>query len=78
MRLVVSGALWGWASVAGDVECGVSPLPEPCCSADACTEAAGSEDEEGSGLLIDELPDEILEHVLYQHRQGMFDSSHKS
>lgn len=55
----------------------VPPLPQPRCSADACTEAPGSEDEEGSqGLLIDELHDEILEHVMYQLRQGMSDCSH--
>jgi len=57
----------------------VSPLPQPCCSTDACTETLGSDDEEESqGLLIDDLPDEILENIMYQLREGMLDCSQKS
>lgn len=52
----------------------VSPLPQPCCSADGCTEILGSDDEEESqGLMLDDLPDEILENVMYQLRQSMSD-----
>ena len=52
----------------------MSPLPQPCCSADGCTEILGSDDEEESqGLMLDDLPDEILENVMYQLRQSMSD-----
>lgn len=57
----------------------VSPLPQPCCSSDGFTDLVGSDDEEESqGLLMDDLPDEILENVMYQLRKGMSDWSQRS
>lgn len=55
------------------------PLPQPSCSADAGAEMLGSDDEDEShDLLLDDLPDEILENVFYQLKQGLFHSPQKS